>query len=122
MGSLLRGAGFQLGTLSLSPQAALAVWNIILRFMGDIPEPVLFARNTLRGGSVMPQTHDTPGRESGAQPPAHGGSTQVRSGRGHKGRTPFRGPQAPEAGLEGGGKTWSEHRLLDPGAPEAFQS
>ncbi|XP_067598359.1 unconventional myosin-VIIb isoform X1 [Pseudorca crassidens] len=56
--------------------AALAVWNIILRFMGDIPEPVLFARNTLRGGSVMRQTHDTPGRESGAQPPAHGGSTQ----------------------------------------------
>ena len=118
MGSARRGAGFQLGALSPSPQAALAVWNVILRFMGDIPEPVLFARNTLRGGSVMRQIHDALGRESSAQPPTHSGSAQVRSGRGHKGRV----PQAPEAGLEGGGKAWSEHHLLGPGAPGAFQS
>ncbi|XP_054934667.1 unconventional myosin-VIIb isoform X1 [Physeter macrocephalus] len=56
--------------------AALAVWGIILRFMGDIPEPVLFARNTPHGGSVMRQIHDTLGRESSAQPPAHSGSAQ----------------------------------------------
>ncbi|XP_061055072.1 unconventional myosin-VIIb [Eubalaena glacialis] len=61
--------------------AALAVWNVILRFMGDIPEPVLFARNTLRGGSVMRQIHDALGRESSAQPPTHSGSAQRPSRR-----------------------------------------
>ncbi|KAB0402783.1 hypothetical protein E2I00_005145, partial [Balaenoptera physalus] len=60
--------------------AALAVWNVILRFMGDIPEPVLFARNTLRGGSVMRQIHDALGRESSAQPPTHSGSAQLNIG------------------------------------------
>ncbi|XP_057601473.1 unconventional myosin-VIIb isoform X2 [Hippopotamus amphibius kiboko] len=59
--------------------AALAVWNIILRFMGDLPEPVLFARNTLRGGSVMRQIHDALSREDSAQPLQHSGSAQVAS-------------------------------------------
>uniref|UniRef100_A0A452TS52 Unconventional myosin-VIIb n=1 Tax=Ursus maritimus TaxID=29073 RepID=A0A452TS52_URSMA len=59
--------------------AALAVWSIILRFMGDLPEPVLFARNGLHGGSVTQQIHDTLGRENSTQPPQHRGSTQVTS-------------------------------------------
>ncbi|XP_032261983.1 unconventional myosin-VIIb [Phoca vitulina] len=59
--------------------AALAVWSIILRFMGDLPEPVLFARNGLHGGSVMRQIHDTLGRKNSTQSPQHCGSTQVTS-------------------------------------------
>uniref|UniRef100_G1LZM8 Myosin VIIB n=1 Tax=Ailuropoda melanoleuca TaxID=9646 RepID=G1LZM8_AILME len=59
--------------------AALAVWSIILRFMGDLPEPVLFAGNGLHGGSVTQQIHDTLGRENSTQPPQHGASTQVTS-------------------------------------------
>ncbi|XP_004589432.2 unconventional myosin-VIIb [Ochotona princeps] len=39
-------------------QAALAVWTIILRFMGDLPEPILYARSSLHGGSMMRQIHD----------------------------------------------------------------
>ncbi|XP_045633678.1 unconventional myosin-VIIb isoform X3 [Ursus americanus] len=61
--------------------AALAVWSIILRFMGDLPEPVLFARNGLHGGSVTQQIHDTLGRENSTQPPQHRGSTQRPSRR-----------------------------------------
>uniref|UniRef100_A0A8C3X1R9 Unconventional myosin-VIIb n=1 Tax=Catagonus wagneri TaxID=51154 RepID=A0A8C3X1R9_9CETA len=59
--------------------AALAVWSIILRFMGDLPEPVLFARNTLRDGSVMRQIHDALDKGSSAQLPQQGGSAQVAS-------------------------------------------
>ncbi|EPQ15928.1 Myosin-VIIb [Myotis brandtii] len=44
--------------------AALAVWSVILRFMGDLPEPVLFARTR--------PAQDTPGREGSARPPQHG--------------------------------------------------
>ncbi|KAM8787797.1 unconventional myosin-VIIb [Rhynchonycteris naso] len=44
--------------------AALAVWSIILRFMGDLPEPVLFAKNNPGGGSVVRQTLDRTGRKS----------------------------------------------------------
>lgn len=75
-------AAFQLSPLSPFPQAALAVWSIILRFMGDLPEPVLFARNGLHGGSVTQQIHDTLGRENSTQPPQHRGSTQVCGVRG----------------------------------------
>ncbi|XP_017403914.1 unconventional myosin-VIIb isoform X2 [Cebus imitator] len=64
--------------------AALAVWNVILRFMGDLPEPVLYARSNQQGGSVMRQIHDTLGREHGAQALQHGGSAQ-RPGRKDKG-------------------------------------
>ncbi|KAF4026282.1 hypothetical protein G4228_018407 [Cervus hanglu yarkandensis] len=59
--------------------AALAVWSIILRFMGDLPEPVLFTRNTLRGGSVMQQIHNALGKDSSTQPPQHSRSAQVAS-------------------------------------------
>ncbi|ELW62208.1 Myosin-VIIb [Tupaia chinensis] len=61
--------------------AALAVWRIILRFMGDLPEPVLYAKNSLHGGSVMRQIHDTLGRVSGAQFPQHGRAAQRPSPR-----------------------------------------
>ncbi|XP_027444506.1 unconventional myosin-VIIb isoform X3 [Zalophus californianus] len=61
--------------------AALAVWSIILRFMGDLPEPVLFARNGRHGGSVMRQIHDTLGRKNSTQSPQHCGSTQRPSRR-----------------------------------------
>ncbi|XP_054113306.1 unconventional myosin-VIIb isoform X2 [Callithrix jacchus] len=64
--------------------AALAVWNFILRFMGDLPEPVLYARSRQQGGSVMPQIQDTLGRGRGAQALQHGGSAQ-RPGRKAKG-------------------------------------
>ncbi|KAM5326969.1 unconventional myosin-VIIb isoform 1-T1 [Glossophaga mutica] len=50
---------------------ALAVWTMILRFMGDLPEPVLFARNHLSGNSVMQQTHHIMGKESSTQSPQH---------------------------------------------------
>ncbi|XP_077717373.1 unconventional myosin-VIIb isoform X4 [Canis aureus] len=61
--------------------AALAVWNIILRFMGDLPEPVLFARNGPPGGSVTRQIRDSLGREGGTRSPPHCGSTQKSSRR-----------------------------------------
>ncbi|XP_036176595.1 unconventional myosin-VIIb [Myotis myotis] len=44
--------------------AALAVWSVILRFMGDLPEPVLFARTR--------PAQDAAGREGSARPPQHG--------------------------------------------------
>ncbi|XP_045414792.1 unconventional myosin-VIIb isoform X1 [Lemur catta] len=63
--------------------AALAVWNIILRFMGDLPEPVLYARSS-HGSSVMQQIHDTLGRAGGAQSLQQAGSAQ-RPGRRDRG-------------------------------------
>ncbi|KAM3932114.1 unconventional myosin-VIIb isoform 2-T2 [Leptodactylus fuscus] len=40
--------------------ASLAVWKIILRFMGDLPEPVLYAaRSSSRNSSVITQIYDT---------------------------------------------------------------
>jgi myosin-7 len=67
-------------------EAALAVWNIILRFMGDLPEPMLYARNSLSGSSVMRQIHDRLGKESSTRAPEHGRSAQRQSlkGRGTK--------------------------------------
>uniref|UniRef100_A0A672UF03 Myosin VIIB n=1 Tax=Strigops habroptila TaxID=2489341 RepID=A0A672UF03_STRHB len=48
--------------------ASLVVWTIILRFMGDLPEPVLFAKNaTTKSGSVMTQIYDTLGRKNQVQ-------------------------------------------------------
>ncbi|XP_069473976.1 unconventional myosin-VIIb [Ambystoma mexicanum] len=49
--------------------ASLAVWNIILRFMGDLPEPTLFAANSYdrSGNSVMTQMTDTLSRKSHIQ-------------------------------------------------------
>ncbi|XP_042850117.1 unconventional myosin-VIIb isoform X3 [Panthera tigris] len=59
--------------------AALAVWSIILRFMGDLPEPVLLARNGLRGSSMMQHLHDTLGGENSTRSPQQRGSIQVTS-------------------------------------------
>lgn len=53
-------------------QAALAVWTIILRFMGDLPEPMVYARNSLSGSSVVRL-----GKESGSRGPQHNRSAQV---------------------------------------------
>ncbi|KAM7104181.1 unconventional myosin-VIIb isoform 2-T2 [Molossus nigricans] len=50
--------------------AALAVWSIILRFMGDLPEPVLFARKG--GSSVVRPARDAGHRDGSTQPPQHG--------------------------------------------------
>uniref|UniRef100_A0A8D2DM55 Unconventional myosin-VIIb n=1 Tax=Sciurus vulgaris TaxID=55149 RepID=A0A8D2DM55_SCIVU len=58
--------------------AALDVWNIILRFMGDLPEPVLYARKSLSGNPVMQQIHNTLDRESSPRSPQHV-SSQVAS-------------------------------------------
>uniref|UniRef100_A0A8C6JXR0 Uncharacterized protein n=1 Tax=Melopsittacus undulatus TaxID=13146 RepID=A0A8C6JXR0_MELUD len=48
--------------------ASLVVWTIILRFMGDLPEPTLFAKNaSTKSGSVMTQIYDTLGRKNQVQ-------------------------------------------------------
>uniref|UniRef100_A0A8C3JZP0 Myosin VIIB n=1 Tax=Calidris pygmaea TaxID=425635 RepID=A0A8C3JZP0_9CHAR len=48
--------------------ASLVVWVIILRFMGDLPEPAMFAKNaTSKRGSVMTQLYDTLGRKNQVQ-------------------------------------------------------
>ncbi|XP_069845597.1 unconventional myosin-VIIb [Dipodomys merriami] len=67
--------------------AALAVWNIILRFMGDLPEPLLYARNSVSDDSVMRQIHDRFGKDSIFGGPQHGGTAQrlSRKERGTKG-------------------------------------
>uniref|UniRef100_A0A663M4E5 Myosin VIIB n=1 Tax=Athene cunicularia TaxID=194338 RepID=A0A663M4E5_ATHCN len=40
--------------------ASLVVWVIILRFMGDLPEPAMFAKNaTTNSGSMMTHIYDT---------------------------------------------------------------
>ncbi|XP_064313327.1 unconventional myosin-VIIb [Phalacrocorax carbo] len=45
--------------------ASLVVWVIILRFMGDLPEPAMFTRNaTTKSSSVMTQIYDTLGRKN----------------------------------------------------------
>ncbi|XP_023565487.1 unconventional myosin-VIIb [Octodon degus] len=63
--------------------AALSVWTIILRFMGDLPEPVLYAKNSLRESPVMRQIHDRLGQRPTGQGSGHGGSAQRMS---HKDR------------------------------------
>ncbi|XP_030312241.1 unconventional myosin-VIIb isoform X2 [Calypte anna] len=48
--------------------ASLVVWVIILRFMGDLPEPAMFAKNaTSKSSSVMTQIYDTIGRKNHVQ-------------------------------------------------------
>ncbi|NWY75917.1 MYO7B protein, partial [Erithacus rubecula] len=48
--------------------ASLAVWVIILRFMGDLPEPPMFAKTaTSKSSSVMTQIYDTLGKKSQVQ-------------------------------------------------------
>ncbi|XP_056649680.1 unconventional myosin-VIIb isoform X2 [Monodelphis domestica] len=46
---------------------ALLVWKIILRFMGEFPEPQLFAKNSsLQGTAVTRQIQDTLGKKNSA--------------------------------------------------------
>ncbi|XP_009987767.1 PREDICTED: unconventional myosin-VIIb [Tauraco erythrolophus] len=48
--------------------ASLVVWVTILRFMGDLPEPAMFAKNsTTKSSSVMTQIHDTFGKKNQVQ-------------------------------------------------------
>uniref|UniRef100_A0A803YQS9 Myosin VIIB n=1 Tax=Meleagris gallopavo TaxID=9103 RepID=A0A803YQS9_MELGA len=47
--------------------ASLVVWVIILRFMGDLPEPTMFAKNATKSGSMMTQIYDTLGRKNQVQ-------------------------------------------------------
>uniref|UniRef100_UPI00398F769D unconventional myosin-VIIa-like n=1 Tax=Pristiophorus japonicus TaxID=55135 RepID=UPI00398F769D len=45
--------------------ASLAVWNIILRFMGDLPEPKSFVQASEKSNdSIMTQIYDTLGKKS----------------------------------------------------------
>ncbi|XP_066196580.1 LOW QUALITY PROTEIN: unconventional myosin-VIIb-like, partial [Sylvia atricapilla] len=60
--------------------ASLAVWVIILRFMGDMPEPQMFAKSsTTKSSSVMTQIYDTLGKKSQVQ--MRNDSPNVREGR-----------------------------------------
>ncbi|OPJ79251.1 unconventional myosin-VIIb [Patagioenas fasciata monilis] len=48
--------------------ASLVVWVVILRFMGDLPEPAMFAKNaTTKSSSMMTQIYDTLGRKNQVQ-------------------------------------------------------
>ncbi|XP_056420651.1 unconventional myosin-VIIb isoform X2 [Hyla sarda] len=48
--------------------ASLAVWKIILRFMGDLPEPVLYTpRSSSQTSSVITQIYDTLTRKNNIQ-------------------------------------------------------
>ncbi|XP_050163947.1 LOW QUALITY PROTEIN: unconventional myosin-VIIb-like [Myiozetetes cayanensis] len=60
--------------------ASLVVWVIILRFMGDLPEPAMFAKNsTTKNSSVMTQIYDTLGRKNQVQ--LRNDSPNMREGR-----------------------------------------
>ncbi|XP_062354885.1 unconventional myosin-VIIb isoform X3 [Cinclus cinclus] len=60
--------------------ASLAVWVIILRFMGDLPEPPMFAKTaTTKSSSVMTQIYDTLGRKNQVQ--LRNDSPNMREGR-----------------------------------------
>ncbi|KAF4791487.1 Unconventional myosin-VIIb [Turdus rufiventris] len=60
--------------------ASLAVWAIILRFMGDLPEPPMFAKTaTSKSSSVMTQIYDTLGRKNQVQ--LRNDSPNMREGR-----------------------------------------
>ncbi|XP_044146623.1 unconventional myosin-VIIb isoform X2 [Bufo gargarizans] len=49
--------------------ASLTVWKIILRFMGDLPEPVLYApRSGSQNSSVITQIYDTLSRKNNSIP------------------------------------------------------
>ncbi|PKK20799.1 myosin VIIB [Columba livia] len=69
--------------------ASLVVWVVILRFMGDLPEPAMFAKNaTTKSSSMMTQIYDTLGRKNQVQFLEHSGvllgffqvTDQLRSG------------------------------------------
>ncbi|XP_006876269.1 PREDICTED: unconventional myosin-VIIb [Chrysochloris asiatica] len=58
---------------------ALAVCHIIMRFMGDFPEPVVFAKTNLSGTSAIQQIHNTLNNERSTQSLKLGGAAQVAS-------------------------------------------
>ncbi|XP_006902869.1 PREDICTED: unconventional myosin-VIIb [Elephantulus edwardii] len=58
---------------------ALAVWNIILRFMGDLPEPVVLSGTSWHGNSVTWQVQDKLCIQDKTQSPQHGSSAKVTS-------------------------------------------
>uniref|UniRef100_A0A8B9DNP4 Myosin VIIB n=1 Tax=Anser cygnoides TaxID=8845 RepID=A0A8B9DNP4_ANSCY len=60
--------------------ASLVVWVIILRFMGDLPEPAMFARNVTKNSSVMTQIYDTFLKCSGVLAGFFQVTDQLRSG------------------------------------------
>uniref|UniRef100_A0A8U7MGC2 Myosin VIIB n=1 Tax=Corvus moneduloides TaxID=1196302 RepID=A0A8U7MGC2_CORMO len=61
--------------------ASLVVWVIILRFMGDLPEPAMFAKNTTtKSSSVMTQIYDTLGRKNQPEQTENHVTDQLRSG------------------------------------------
>lgn len=70
------------------------VWGVLLRFMGDLPEPALFARNSVRGSSAMRQIHGALGGRSSTRAPH--GSAEVPGARvgGGGAQTPFGVAQA----------------------------
>ncbi|XP_069752500.1 unconventional myosin-VIIa-like [Narcine bancroftii] len=51
--------------------ASLAVWNIILRFMGDLPEPKALGKDSKTGDSIMTQIYDSLGKRSKAYLPTN---------------------------------------------------
>ncbi|XP_061235324.1 unconventional myosin-VIIb isoform X1 [Neopsephotus bourkii] len=60
--------------------ASLVVWAIILRFMGDLPEPAPFSKNaSTKSGSMMTQIYDTLGRKNQVQ--FRNDSPDMREGR-----------------------------------------
>lgn len=63
--------------LHVTFQAALAVWTIILRFMGDLPEPMLYARSSLHGGSMLRQIHDALAVDGSLRASPHAASSLV---------------------------------------------
>lgn len=94
---MLHGAGSKRGLCLRFPRLPWLCGASSCRFMGDLPEPVLFTRSILHGSSVMGQIHDALGKDSSSQPPQHSRSAQVRHEGGAKGRHSRR-PQAQ--GLE----------------------
>ncbi|MEE6527415.1 hypothetical protein FKM82_028787, partial [Ascaphus truei] len=53
--------------------ASLAVWKIILRFMGEIPEPALYAPSfSSQSSSVITQIYDTLSRKNNLRPGIRG--------------------------------------------------
>ncbi|XP_063114886.1 unconventional myosin-VIIb isoform X2 [Cavia porcellus] len=99
--------------------AALAVWPIILRFMGDLPEPVLYAKNSVQGGPVMRQIHATLSQEGTAQGPRHSGSVQTvsRKDRGNKDISSRKLKQSSRVTGQVANQLGTEEEVFDPNGP-----
>uniref|UniRef100_A0A8C5PFG3 Myosin VIIB n=1 Tax=Leptobrachium leishanense TaxID=445787 RepID=A0A8C5PFG3_9ANUR len=68
--------------------ASLAVWKIILRFMGDFPEPALYAKRPSNNSSVLTQIYDTVTRKNNIKvtmkDEMEGSQRASRKGKGNK--------------------------------------